>query len=92
MSFDLDALLEALRRRADAPLDRLEPRVRARIANRRRTAASVGAWGWRAALVTAAAAAGAFAGIVAAAPHESELAPFSIHAELAPSTLLRDGA
>jgi hypothetical protein len=92
MSFDLDALLEALRRRADAPLDRLEPRVWARIANQRRTAASVGAWGWRAALVTAVAAAGAFAGIVAATPPKSELAPFSIRAELAPSTLLKDGA
>lgn len=89
MTQSLDHLLARL---AAAPADRrlaqLEPTVWARIVASRPDAGQ--AWGWRAAMAALLLTTGALAGAAASArPHESS--PFSIHAPLAPSTLLEGG-
>lgn len=84
---DIDELLTRLRHvPPDRALDRVEPLVWTRIAAKR-SSPSV-SWRWRASIAAAALAIGAAAGGAAGARPTSELALFSAHAELAPSTLL----
>jgi hypothetical protein len=83
----IDDLLARLERLPpDRSLAPLEPLVWRRIAAQ--SPGQSASWGWRASIVAVALAFGALSGSAVAARQPSELALFSTHAALAPSTLL----
>jgi hypothetical protein len=79
---------QLMTRPPEGPLTGLETRVWARIAARQRAPSSAAIWGWRSAAAALLVALGVIAGGAAAAHASSELALFSPHPALAPSTLL----
>lgn len=84
---DIDDLLARLGRLPPDPsLAQLEPHVWRRIASQ--SPGESASWGWRASIIAVALAFGTLSGSAVAARAPSELAPFSTHAALAPSTLL----
>lgn len=92
MNETLNALLARLRAAPpDRRLDQMEPAVWARIEGARAAAPIAGAWGWRAALAALMLSMGAYVSAAATAP-APDSSPFSVHAALAPSTLLEGGS
>ncbi|MGD9967307.1 MAG: hypothetical protein AB7T59_12350 [Hyphomonadaceae bacterium] len=86
---NIDELLTRLGHIApDRPLGQLEPLVWTRIAARRAGSTHSESWRWRAPIAAVAFMIGAAAGGASAVRAPNELALFSTHAELAPSTLL----
>jgi hypothetical protein len=87
----LDEMLKRLARRpTDRRLDQLEPAVWARIDAARRAQPVGTAWGWRTALAVGMLTLGMLSGGIAGAA-SAETSPFSIHAALAPATLIEGG-